>query len=170
MHGSHFHQGTNMLSGFLNVRSPAAKQAVITAISLLGLLAPTYSCISFFFLFLFLFFVVFKQPFLQKCTSKTYLHSLMIKLQAKRSLRLLPMGRFSLWRKGTPCWTTLWLSWPIKVQAMSWALPSRWMLDFCVHRLGLSIVQLLEWAGRNGGSTLNCSLWEFSSGEGIDSR
>ncbi|XP_024369013.1 protein SHOOT GRAVITROPISM 6 isoform X1 [Physcomitrium patens] len=28
--------GTNMLSGFLNVRSPAAKQAVITAISLLG--------------------------------------------------------------------------------------------------------------------------------------
>jgi len=33
-------QGTNMLSGLLNVRSAAAKQAVITAINLLGLNLP----------------------------------------------------------------------------------------------------------------------------------
>lgn len=42
-----------MLSGFLNVRSAAAKQAVITAINLLGLLSPAWEIfLGFSYLFL----------------------------------------------------------------------------------------------------------------------
>jgi hypothetical protein len=46
-----------MLSGFLNVRSAAAKQSVITAINLLGLLLLTSTGI-YLFIYLFVIFIV----------------------------------------------------------------------------------------------------------------
>lgn len=48
-------QGTNMLSRLLHVRDPTAKQAVITAIDLLGF----YNLLSLWHLFYFLFYFLF---------------------------------------------------------------------------------------------------------------
>ena len=81
-----------MLSGFLNVRSAPAKQSVITAINLLGLLSLANTEIFFEHIF----YIFPSRSIFRSELHKYTFTSLIIHIQAKRSLRLQRMGHFFL--------------------------------------------------------------------------